>query len=49
MHKDGEEIHIDEIEASGGEKSGHMRWVLGVGLLIAVVAMSLAWIVPALG
>ena len=37
MHKEGEEIHIDETDASGGTKTGHMRWVLGIGLFLAVV------------
>mgnify|MGYP000507118634 CR=1 FL=1 len=48
MHKQGDEIHFDDTEASGGEKTGHMRWVLGVGLLLAIVAMSASWIVPTL-
>ena len=48
MHKDGDEIHVNDTEASGGTKTGHMRWVLGVGLVIAIVAMSLVWIIPAL-
>lgn len=48
MHKQGDEIHLDDTEASGGEKTGHMRWVLGIGLLLAIVAMSASWIVPTL-
>jgi hypothetical protein len=48
MHKDGEEIHVDDTEASGGSKPGVMRWVLGISLLLAVVAMSAVWIIPAL-
>lgn len=48
MRKDGDEIHIDDMEASGGAKTGHMRWVLGIGLVLAIVVMSLVWIVPAL-
>ena len=45
-NKDG--IHIDEEDVSGGSKEGVVRWVLGVGLVLAVVAMSLIWIIPAL-
>lgn len=48
MYKEGNEIHIGETEASGGHKTGHMRWVLGIGLLLAIIAMSIAWIIPAL-
>ena len=47
MDRQGDEIHIDETDASAGQKTGHMRWVLGLGLLIAVAAMSVAWIIPA--
>lgn len=42
------EIHIDEEDVSGGSKEGVVRWILGVGLLLAIVAMSLIWIIPAL-
>lgn len=48
MHKDGEEVHVDEIEASGGSKEGVVRWVLGISLLLAIIAMSLVWIIPAM-
>lgn len=46
-NRDGE-IHIDEEEVSGGSKEGVVRWILGVGLLLAIVALSLIWIIPAL-
>ena len=42
------EIHIDEEDVSGGSKEGVVRWILGVGLLLAIIAMSLIWIIPAL-
>jgi len=48
MHKEGDEVHIDDTEASAGTKTGHMRWVLGIGLVLAVAAMSAVWIIPAL-
>ena len=48
MHKQGDEVHVDETEASGGSKEGVVRWVLGIGLLLAVIAMSTVWIIPAL-
>lgn len=47
MQKHGEETHITATEASAGRPTGHMRWVLGIGLFIAIVAMSAAWIIPA--
>lgn len=42
------EVHIEKEEARAGETSGHMRWVLGVGLVLAIVAMSIIWVIPAL-
>ena len=42
------EIHIDEEQVSGGSKEGVVRWVLAIGLLFAIVALSLIWIIPAL-
>nr|WP_137677749.1 hypothetical protein [Parerythrobacter lutipelagi] len=47
QNSNNEEIHIEDDDAMAGEKSGRMRWVLGVGLLFAVIAMSLVWIIPA--
>ena len=47
-YKVGEEIHIDDDDASGGEKTGVMRWVLAISLLGAVVLMSIIWMTGAL-
>ncbi|WP_340588896.1 hypothetical protein [Erythrobacter alti] len=47
-YKEGDEIHIDDDEASAGEKSGHMRWVLGLSLVAALAFMSIIWITGAL-
>lgn len=41
-------IHIDDGEATGAVKTGAMRWVLGISLVLAIIAMSAVWIVPAL-
>jgi hypothetical protein len=38
---DGETIHT--TDASGGQKTGHIRWVLGVGTVLAIAAMVLVW------
>lgn len=48
MHKQGDEIHVTETEASGGSKEGVVRWVLLGGLLLAIILMSVVWIVPAI-
>ena len=42
------EIHMDTDEARGGSTPNIVRWVLGIGLLLAVIGMSLAWIIPSL-
>ncbi|MEL7730563.1 hypothetical protein AAG612_13595 [Citromicrobium bathyomarinum] len=47
-HDDNRKIHIDEEDVSGGSKEGVVRWILGIGLLLAIVALSLIWIIPAL-
>lgn len=48
MEREGEEVHLNEQEATAGSKPHVVRWVLGVGLVLVVVAMSLVWIIPAL-
>jgi hypothetical protein len=40
--------HVTEVEASGGTKGHGVRYVLAGGLVLAVVAMSAVWIIPAL-
>ncbi len=47
MHKDGESVHLSEEEASGGSKDGVVRWVLVIGTLLAIVALSTIWITGA--
>lgn len=48
MHKEGDEVHVSTEEASGGSREGVVRWVLAGGLLLAVLLMSIVWIIPAL-
>jgi len=48
MSDQNEPIHIEDDDARAGHTTGYMHYVLGIGLLIAVVAMSIVWIVPAL-
>ena len=48
MEKHNDEIHVSEVEASGGSKEGVGRWVLLIGTLLAILLLSVVWIVPAL-
>lgn len=48
MKRIGDEIHLNETEASGGSKEGVVRWVLGISLALAIIAMSAVWMIPAL-
>lgn len=48
MENQNGEVHVDETEASGGSKEGVVRWILGIGLLLAIGFMSLIWITGAL-
>ena len=48
MERIDDEVHLTECEASGGEQHHHVRYILGISLALGVVAMSLAWIIPAL-
>jgi hypothetical protein len=49
MHREGEEVHITTDEARGGETGHGVRYVLGVGLAAAVVALSAIWILQTVG
>lgn len=48
MEKHGDQIQLTTEEARAGSTPNVVRWVLGIGLLLAIVAMSLAWIIPSL-
>ncbi|MEE9432911.1 MAG: hypothetical protein V3V15_01565 [Sphingorhabdus sp.] len=39
---------LNEEEASGGVKEHGVRYVLAASLLLAIVALSLMWIIPAI-
>ncbi len=43
-----DEIHIEDDDARAASTPGILRYVLGISLFLAVVAMSLVWILPAL-
>lgn len=42
------ETHIDAENARAGETSHVVRWVLGISLALAIVAMTAAWLLPTL-
>ena len=48
MRREGEEVHVDETEATGAIKGQGVRWVLIVSLLVVVAAMSAIWITGAI-
>ena len=48
MERQGDEIHLNETEATCGVKAQGVRYVLGVSLLLVVIAMTLVWALPAL-
>jgi hypothetical protein len=39
---DGESIEV--TDASGGQKTGHIRWVLRIGTALAVVGVLIIWL-----
>lgn len=41
-------IEIEENEASAGVKEHGVRYVLAISLTLAIVAMSLIWIIPSI-
>lgn len=48
MERHGDEVHLNEEEATGASQPHVVRWVLGISLVLAVIAMSLAWIIPSI-
>jgi hypothetical protein len=48
MERQGDEVHLNETEATAGAKAQGMRYVLGISLLLAVIAMSAVWILASI-
>lgn len=44
MERNGDEVHLNETEATGGVKAHGVRIVLAISLVLIVVAMSAVWI-----
>jgi hypothetical protein len=43
VHSEGDEIHVSSEEASGGTQPHILRYMLGVSLALAIVALSVIW------
>ncbi len=48
MERHGEEVHTGTDDARAGSTPGVVRYVLGISLTLAVIAMSAVWIIPSL-
>jgi hypothetical protein len=46
-YKEGDKIHIDDNDASGGSKEGVVRWVLLISLAAAILILSAIWMTGA--
>ena len=47
MDQRGDEVHTSTTEASAGSKEGVVRWVLIVGLILAIALLTVIWITGA--
>ncbi len=47
MERQGEEVHIQTDDARSGSTPNVVRYVLAIGLFLAVAALSLIWIIGA--
>ena len=45
MERQGDEVHVNETEASGGSTPHMTRWILGISLVLVVILLSAIWIV----
>ena len=48
MERHGEEVHVSTVEARGGSTPHVVRYMLTIGLILAIVALSAIWISGAL-
>ncbi len=46
-YQEGDEIHIEDEDATGASKEGVVRWVLLISLLSAILILSVIWIAGA--
>jgi hypothetical protein len=47
MERQGDEVHVNEEEASGGTRPQIVRYVLGISLVLVTVLLSIVWITGA--
>jgi hypothetical protein len=47
MERQGDEVHIQTDEARGGSTPNVVRYVLAIGLFLAIAALSVIWIIGA--
>lgn len=47
MERRGEEVRMNETEASGGSKEGVVRWVLLIGTFLAIAFLTIIWVTGA--
>ncbi len=47
MQREGDEVHISTTEARSGNTPHIVRYVLAIGLLLAILALSAIWITGA--
>jgi len=48
MYKNGDEVHLNTVEARGGDTTGVMRYVLLASLALAIAILSFVWITGAI-
>lgn len=48
MSDEDKAIHIEDDDARAASTPGIVRYVLAFGLLLAIIAMSAVWIIPAI-
>jgi hypothetical protein len=48
MKRDGDKVQLNTEEASGGVTKQGVRYVLAISLALAIIVLSLAWIIPAM-
>ncbi|UAB77772.1 hypothetical protein INR77_13460 [Erythrobacter sp. SCSIO 43205] len=48
MKPNDDAVHIEDDDARAASSPGILRYILGISLLLAIVAMTLVWVVPAI-
>ena len=47
MDQRGDEVHTSSTEATGASREGVVRWVLGIGTLLAIAFLTIIWVTGA--